>query len=522
MYSDQSQLRRHRVLLLVGGAGYLAWWFFVRAALPNAYNPFLGRALVVAGFGAVFAASHASKRIARNLDAWLAACCIVGTAHYFYLFDRNHGDLNWVVGSYVTVAAVCAILQSARSLLVYSLFVGALSAVMIMREQGGSYVVFLPGILTSLFFANVGLRSRLRLLDRLRESNARTESLFEAGFDGIAVHEDGIVRQVNGVLGPLLGLSKEELVGKELPSLFVPEARERAARMIAAGSAARFEADVIRTDGARVTVEVISRHTQGRRKMQQVAFRDLTERKRAEAALVRANRDLEAFSYSVAHDLRGPLRGISGFSSMLRDDYGDRLDDDGRTYLARIEAGAATMGRLIDALLGLARLTRAERQHERVDLSADVEAIVAELRAAQPKRVVDCTIEAGIVAEGDPQLLRVLLDNLVRNAWKFTERKSPARIAFGCEVRADGRTYFVKDDGAGFDMAHAKKLFVPFQRLHVPEDYPGTGIGLATVQRIVERHGGRVWAEGVPNEGATFYFTIEATPPSRAMPPPDG
>ncbi|MBX3188963.1 MAG: PAS domain S-box protein [Labilithrix sp.] len=507
---EQRKLRLHRTLLLSAGAAYLVWWLYVRVALPNAFNPLGSRALVVALFGVVYGASYASKAVARNLDVWLSACGSLATAHYFYLFDRNSGDLEWVVGSYITVAAVCAIMQTSRALILYSLAVAALSVAFLVRRPEATYAVFLPGMLTNLLFANVGLHGRLRLLARLEESHARVESLFDAGFDGIAVHEKGTIRQVNGALGPLLGYSREELVGKAVPALFGPEASALAHAMVAGEREAPYEADAIRSDGSRVTVEVIGkRHLLDGREMQQVAFRDLTERKRAEAELLRANRDLESFSYTVAHDLRAPLRGIAGFSQVLVQDHGDRLDAEGQRLLEKIGARAETMGRLIDALLGLARLTRKELRRESVDLTKHAEAIVKELRAGEPERAVDVVIQSGIVAQGDARLLRAVLDNLIGNAWKFTERRSSPRVAFGAVDGDDGLpVYYVEDNGAGFDMAHVGKLFGPFQRLHTIEEYPGIGIGLASVQRIVDRHGGRVWAEGAVDQGAKFYFTL--------------
>jgi PAS domain S-box-containing protein len=512
---EQRKLRLHRTLLLVGGSAYLGWWFFVRAALPGAWNPFGSRIAVVACFFAVLGASYRWPAIAKNLDRGLAICCAVATAHYFYLFDRNNAELNWVVGSYITVTAVCAILQTSRALVLYSVFVTVLSVILLLRQPALSYVVFLPGILTNLLFANVGLHSRFRLLRRLEESHERIESLFDAGFEGIAVHEQGIVRQVNGALGPLLGYAREELIGRDVATLFVPEARARAADMVTGRRETRFEVDALKKDGSRVNVEVIGkRHVLDGKEMQLVAFRDVTERKRAEIALLRANRDLESFSYSVAHDLRAPLRAIGGFSQVLLEDYGDRLDDAGKRHLARIHAGAERMAQLIDALLGLARMTRVEVQREKVNLSEQAEAVARQLQASNPGRAIEFVSQAGIVAKGDTQLLRALLDNLIGNAWKFTEREASPRVAFGCDVDQGLPVYYVKDNGAGFDMAHVDKLFGPFQRLHGAADFPGTGIGLATVRRIVDRHGGRVWAEGAVNEGATFYFTLEPGRPS--------
>jgi signal transduction histidine kinase len=233
-----------------------------------------------------------------------------------------------------------------------------------------------------------------------------------------------------------------------------------------------------------------------------------TERERMAAALKLSNRELEAFSYSVAHDLRTPLRSINGFSHALLEDCADKLDGDAKDYLARIANAAERMGQLIDALLALSRLSRTEVRRETVSLTSLADAVVSQLRAAQPERVVDFANRENVVVDGDPVLLRALLENLLGNAWKFTGARAPAHIAFGVEGDTKEATYFVRDDGAGFDMAYADKLFAPFQRLHSASEFAGTGIGLATVQRIVHRHGGRIWAEGDVGKGATFRFTL--------------
>jgi len=222
-----------------------------------------------------------------------------------------------------------------------------------------------------------------------------------------------------------------------------------------------------------------------------------------------ANKELDAFSYSVAHDLRAPLRSIDGFSQILLDDHDKALDGEGKQYLTYIRQSAQTMTQLIDALLTLARVARNEFRHERVDLSALARGINSELQRTQPNRRVDTVIADDLVAEGDGRLLRVALENLFGNAWKFTGSRDPARIEFAASVSDGHPTYFVRDNGAGFDMLYAERLFGVFQRLHSPQEFDGTGIGLATVQRIINRHGGRIWAEGEVDRGATFYFTID-------------
>jgi len=235
------------------------------------------------------------------------------------------------------------------------------------------------------------------------------------------------------------------------------------------------------------------------------AIRWLAERT---AALAAVNEELEAFAYSVSHDLRAPLRGIDGFSQVLLEDYPDKLDEQGKDYLQRVRTASQRMAQLIDDMLSLSRVTRSEMQRTTVDLSELAEMIAMELKESQPERQVEFTVAKGLTANGDARLIRVLLENLLDNAWKFTNKHPNARIEFGVTQHEGKQAYFVRDDGIGFDMTYADKLFGAFQRLHSTDEFSGTGIGLATVQRIIHRHGGSVWAEGTVGQGATFYFTF--------------
>ena len=241
----------------------------------------------------------------------------------------------------------------------------------------------------------------------------------------------------------------------------------------------------------------------------QAQIKTLNERRTAE--LVVANKNLEAFTFSVAHDLRSPLRALSGFAEALTEDYGDRLDETGRWYAERILAATERMGALIDDLLNLSQVSRAELVLGPVDLSAEVADIADELQAREPKRRVRFTLQDGIWVNADRILIRTVLQNLIENAWKYTAKSDGATIEFGTAAAEDAMVCcFVRDNGAGFDPAFGSKLFQPFQRLHSVTEFPGTGIGLVSVRRIVERHGGRVWAEGAVGRGATFYFTLNA------------
>jgi len=238
---------------------------------------------------------------------------------------------------------------------------------------------------------------------------------------------------------------------------------------------------------------------------------DITERKRADAQLraakdsiENANRELEAFAYSIAHDLRAPLRGILGYSQAVLEDSGDALPETTHRYLNAMRNAAERMAKLIEELLGLARVSQADLVRSRVDLTAVAYSAIAGHQAADKERTVEVAIAPGLSADADPHLIALAMENLLDNAWKFTSKRDHAKI----EVGKAGDAFFVRDNGAGFDMAYADQLFGVFRRLHVQEEFPGTGIGLATVARIIHRHHGRVWAESKVGEGATFYFTL--------------
>src|SRR5881396_3223955 len=256
----------------------------------------------------------------------------------------------------------------------------------------------------------------------------------------------------------------------------------------------------------------LQRHAADLERRVETRTHELQERneslRRNAAELLAANTELDAFAYSVSHDLRAPLRSIDGFSQVLLEDYAAQLDEAGRESLHRVRAASQRMGTLIDDLLKLARVTRAEIRTEDVDLSGIARDIVAELQRTTPERQVEFAIAPGLKARGDPRLLRVALDNLLRNGWKYTAKQPRPQIEFASTNVNGERAFVVRDNGAGFDMKYADKLFGVFQRLHSAAEFEGTGVGLATVRRIITRHGGRIWAEGAVDRGATFYFTL--------------
>jgi light-regulated signal transduction histidine kinase (bacteriophytochrome) len=227
------------------------------------------------------------------------------------------------------------------------------------------------------------------------------------------------------------------------------------------------------------------------------------------AQLESTNQELEAFAYSVSHDLRAPLRSLEGFTGALLSDYQSKLDDQGKHYLGRIQEASRRMSHLIDDLLNLSRINRYEMKLETVDLSSTAQRIAGELAVQAPERVVLFKIAPNLVVKADKKLMDIAMENLLNNAFKFTSKQESAVIQVGVIKKAGKKTFYVRDNGVGFDMTYSEKLFTPFQRLHSTQDYPGTGIGLVIVKRIITKHGGRVWTEAEVNKGATFYFTME-------------
>jgi PAS domain S-box-containing protein len=394
------------------------------------------------------------------------------------------------------------------------------------------------GILVTAAIRDISVRKAAET--HLAQMEERYRGLLEAAPDAmVVVNRAGEIVLLNAQAEKQFGYRRDELLGRKVTNIIpdgfaerlVADALRSAEDALAQQMGGGIELTGRRRNGSQFPIEImLSPLASAEGILVTAAIRDITKRTAAAAQLMgkvdelnrsneelgrfaaiaaSANNELEAFAYSVSHDLRAPLRSLDGFSAVLLEDYADKLDDEGKDSLVRIRAASQRMGVLIDDMLALSLVTSSEMSPVRLDLTEMATDIVAELRQAEPLRQVEFVAAPGLFAVTDPHLMRIALANLLGNAWKFTGKRLRSRIEFGVKAHDGEQAYFVADNGAGFDMAHAAKLFGAFQRMHSTAEFPGTGIGLATVQRIVHRMGGEVWAEASPDHGATFYFALK-------------
>ena len=556
--SDDQLAEEHAAAFLLMAAlslaaGSLIYLLILRLAVPDQIMRMAGPSvlMLVSAF-AIYC--HRRRRIRAGLLAlgigiWLEItlmAVITGgmKAPAIYLYPLIILMAGWLLGlrlalgfAFMSVLA-CVILTLAesagliepvpnRSLLLLVIQAGALIfTTVIVSRIVGSYQARLEDV------KRLGTELNQRM-SALAASEASFHGLFNTVYEAIYILDrDGRFLAVNDGAVRMYGYPRETLVGRTPEFVSAPDRNDLAAvaammQRAFAGEPQRFEFWGRRADGEAfpkdvrlvrgtwfgqdvliATADDITGQVQAREEIRRLNAGLEKRVQERTSELTAANRELESFAYSISHDLRSPLRAIDGFSHLLAEDYEGKLDEQGRNYLGRVRKAVQRMGTLIDDILELSRVTRQEMRREPVDLGRLAEELNEEIARAWPGKQPAISLPGRCLAEGDPQLLRLMLQNLLENAWKYSARHPAPEIEFGCETLDGRQVCYVRDNGVGFDMAHAGRLFTPFQRLHKPEDFQGNGIGLATVARIVRRHGGRIWAESAPGAGATFRFTL--------------
>ncbi|HAR49401.1 MAG TPA: PAS domain-containing sensor histidine kinase [Smithella sp.] len=485
------------------------------AILSNALKLALDPILILDLEGKVINVNEAAKRLFETEDLGVSALDYVAPEDKEKVTAKMQELL---MGSGINVAEFTVITKSGRRVSI---------------EATGNLIVDANGKANGLVVVERDITDRKRMEEALRQEQQFSKSVLDnlPEIFYLFTYPENRLRLSNKQVETLLGFNAEEIHDRHVTEWFAPEYRDailKAIDEVMENGQSSIEAPLLAKDGHQIPFFL----TGAKFEVDDQSYfmgigMDLTERKQAEKELEKyrqhleelvrertikleaSNKELEAFSYSASHDLRAPLRSIEGFSQALLEDYRDKLDIQGKDYLTRIKTATRRMADLIEDMLQLSRITRMEMNIEKVNLSLLARSVINELQKSQPQRHVEIRIADSLEDTADLRLMRIVLNNLLGNAWKFTERQAKAKIEFGLLKSEVGeKVYFIRDNGAGFDMAYSDKLFAPFQRLHADDEFPGTGIGLATVRRIVNRHGGKVWAEGEIDKGATFYFSL--------------
>jgi PAS domain S-box-containing protein len=522
MNRDPRQVRLYRTLTLLSGLAYLLWWGAVELLLPGSFNPLGSRLVVVAFCLAVFAASFRVDFLARNISKALAACTGAVTLHYFYLFRWNDADINWVVGAYILVIAVSACTTTMAELAAYSGFVLFLSGVLVRHDPELLRSIFLPGVVTILFFAYVGLRPRLRLVARSREEAARIQSLFDAVNEGVLLHEDGLVIDANDSFARLFGYRRDELPGMSVARFAAPESRLAVAESVRAGTPTSYEAMGLRKDGTTLPLEITGKtHLFDGRTVRLTAVRDLTERRRAEDSRIKfeaaeeALRVRDEFLLILSHELKTPITNIKLQTDLARRSLArsDGLADPQKVkrLIEQTDRHANRLVRLVEDMVDLARIGMGDWQQDRrpCDLSELARNVVAAHAEALLQAKCDVKLLAGtpVVVLGDAVRLEQVVVNLLTNAMKYGAGRP---ITVSTESRGDEAVLTVQDEGMGISSEDQERIFKRFERAVSARHISGMGLGLFICKFIVEGQGGRIELASEPGKGSRFSVVLQA------------
>lgn len=515
------RLRNTRRLTLWTGLIYLGWWFLVEATLPGAFNPIAGRLLIFAYLLAIFTASYRVKAVAAHLPAWFYSGAGLATLHYFYLFHHNHADINWVVGSYITIVAVCACIETARAFLIFSLYVMLLSLGICLLHPKLFDTVFLSGMGTLLVFGFFSLRGRLKLAALNLADARRLQSLFDAVFEGVVLHFEGRIVDANESFAAMFGYRREEMYGKEVTEFVVEESRSLVAQKVSAQDGSPYEIMGLKKDGTSFPMEVLGKSLLfDGATMRLAALRDLTDIKKGERTRVQLEASRAAlamrdeFISIAAHELKTPLTTIKLQTQMI-----DRLlaqtpapaftPEQIKTFSHLIDRQANRLHYLIEDMLYSSRVSfgNVAIQKEPISLSETTERVLATMAESLKQAQVEVTYKGdpGVVIEGDPVRMEQVVLNLLANVLKYGKGKP---LTVSVESQEDSAVLTVEDQGIGIAPEDQERVFQRFERAVSARKITGMGLGLFICRQIVEAHQGKIEVKSSLGRGARFTVVI--------------
>jgi PAS domain S-box-containing protein len=520
----RQQLFFTRNLLLGASAAYLIWWFVVQALLPNAFNPFLSRITVVILFLVVWVESFISKRVERNIQAFFGICACLLTLHYFYLFHFNNTDINWVVGCYITVIAVCACLQNAKILLYYTIFTLLLSVTLIQLDPLLKNSIFLTGIITIFFFANFGVRSRLKLLSQLEENSDRYHTLFDSVFEGVIVHEGGFILEANQGFSKIFTARQRDVINSTVMDYIAPSARHQMKAVIEQITDQPVETIGIKSDGTLIDIEFTGKRIvlEGR-ELTVMAFHDITVRKKAEKnrilyeASQEALRIRDEFITIASHELKTPLTAIKLQAQMAKraiskNDLSNMTPERLNKLVDNMDRQSDRLTHLVEDMLDISRISMGKFIMQELNINfsqitRDVLSLLSESFTLAHSQL-SVRVEDDVYIKGDAFRIEQLLMNLFSNAIKYGNEKS---VEVELVKNKDKVVFSVTDHGKGISPEQQQRIFDRFERAVSSRDISGMGLGLFISKQIVEAHRGKIEVQSEVGQGARFVVSFPAS-----------